>query len=158
MARSFHAFFSIMSKIRVTFTKLLQFDENENSNNGFNIVTITPLFCEIFDLTLPNEEQMEQENIIPVEFRKTIGSWALLLQNVLKKSKTKQMKDFETSIFRGIAKIKGTPHLSIAFTASIFSFTQENATIFLTIFVQLIHKRSINELPRSMFILCTARS
>ena len=154
MARSFHAFFSIMSKIRVTFTKLLQFDENENSNNGFNIILrSTPLFCEIFDLTLPNEEQMEQENIIPVEFRKTIGSWALLIQNVLKKSKTKQMKDFETSIFRGIAKIKGTPHLSYCFfTASIFSFTQENATIFLTIFVQLIHKEDpINELPRSIF-------
>ena len=43
----------------------------KNSNNGFNIILrSTPLFCEIFDLTLPNEEQMEQENIIPVEFRK----------------------------------------------------------------------------------------
>jgi hypothetical protein len=155
LARCFHGFFSIIVKIQSLFMELFKSNnkfDNEALHGLDTILRSTPLFCTLLNLPIVDCQQVE-EGIIPIEFRKTIDTWALLIQKVLKRSKAMSTKDFEVAIYRGIAKIRGSPHIAHCFfTASVFSYTKENTMLFLNIFVQLIHKEDpLHELPPTVY-------
>ena len=91
--------------------------------------------------------------MLPIEFCNRVALWATLLEEVLEKSRQSKDNAFQESVYKGIAKIKGRPHICYClFTACILSESKEASMKYLKCLVELIYKEDpVQSLPRNVF-------
>ena len=86
-----------------------------------------------------------------LEFCNRVALWATLLEEVLEKSRQSKDNAFQESVYKGIAKIKGTSYLLRLFTACILE-SKEASMKYLKCLVELIYKEDpVQSLPRNVF-------
>ena len=166
MARCFHAFFAILVKFRCVcmwlklpnesgkfgpFCPTSIFDRHLLNEGLNNVLSPKSIFQNVFDE--PNTTTDEDECIVPTEFCNRVAIWASLLEGALEKSRQSKDNAFQESVYKGIAKIKGKPHICYClFTACMLSESKEVSMKYLKCMVELIYKEDpIESLPRSLF-------
>ena len=166
MARCFHAFFAILVKFRCACMCLRSANESEkvdpfcitsiferrSLNKGLNtILKPNSIFYKIF--CEPTSTIKGDKCMLPIEFCNRVALWATLLEEVFEKSRQSKDNAFQESVYKGIAKIKGKPHICYClFTACILSESKEASMKYLKCLVELIYKEDpVQSLPRSVF-------
>ena len=166
MARCFHAFFAILVKFRCACMCLRSANESEkfdpfcptsiferrSLNEGLNTILkpnsiFHKVFCE------PTSTVKGDKGMLPIEFCNRVALWATLLEEVFEKSRQSKDNAFQESVYKGIAKIKGKPHICYClYTACILSESKEASMKYLKCLAELIYKEDpVQSLPRSVF-------